>query len=125
MMKAKTQSGLVQLGHDHSNTRIWPEVSPFPSFLPAPIAILLPSEERDTFFPDKSRAASPSMSLPTCDHWFELSNLYTRTWPEASPFPSFLCAPIAIMLPSEERDTEIPDLSPAASPSMSLPTCVH
>ena len=51
--------------------------------------------------------------------------VYTRTWPALSPLPSFPGAPIATRVPSGDIDTEYPDSSPAASPSMSAPSWVH
>ena len=45
-----------------------------------------------------------------------------RTCPLRAPLPSFRGAPIATTVPSEERLTEYPDRSEAASPSISLPT---
>ena len=51
--------------------------------------------------------------------------LYIRTCPAFVPLPSFLYAPIATILPSLLSETEFPDSSPAASPSISEPTCVH
>ena len=53
---------------------------PVPSFLVAPIATRVPSEDIDTEHPEKSPAASPSMSAPTWVHVPPLS-AYTRTWP--------------------------------------------
>ena len=55
----------------------------------APIATRVPSEDIDTLSPEKSPAASPSMSSPT---WVQAPPLsaYTRTWPtslRAPPLP--------------------------------------
>ena len=50
---------------------------------------------------------------------------YTRTRPALEPAPLFLGAPIATRVPSEDIDTDRPDQSPSASPSMSAPTWVH
>ena len=91
------------------------------SFLRAPIATRVPSEDIDTEYPDWSLAASPSMSEPTWDHDPLLSE-YTRTWPAS---PSLPRAPIATRVPSEDIDTDHPDSSLAASPSMSEPTWDH
>jgi len=44
-----------------------------------------------------------------------------RTWPDTSPLPSLACAPIATVLPSEDR-LIIPEESNSASPSISEPT---
>ena len=47
---------------------------------------------------------------------------YTRTWPALLlPLPSLNGAPIATRVPSDDIDTEYPDWSDAASPSMSDP----
>ncbi len=88
------------------------------------MATLLPSEERDTETPDWSLPASPSISDPTCTQT-PLESLYIRTWPASLPASSLPLAPMATLLPSEERDTEYPDWSPAASPSISDPTCTQ
>ena len=49
--------------------------------------------------------------------------LYTLTWPEFDPFPSFPSAPTAKTVPSDDNETDNPDLSSAASPSISEPIC--
>jgi len=85
------------------------------------MATVDPSELNDTAEPDSSSWASPSMSPPTCTHAPPVRS-YTRTCPERSPL---LDAPMATRVPSELSDTAPPDSSLAASPSMSLPTCVH
>ena len=103
-----------------SYTLTWPALDPVPSFLRAPIATRVPSEDIDTEYPNWSLAASPSMSEPTWDHNPLLSE-YTRTWPAAL----FMRAPIATRVPSEDIDTDYPDWSRAASPSMSEPTWDH
>ena len=105
-------------------TRTWPASVPVPSLSIAPIATRVPSEDIDTEYPDQSSAASPSMSAPTWVHVPPLS-AYTRTCPALLPVPSLYGAPIATRVPSEDIDTESPDQSAAASPSMSAPTWVH
>ena len=50
---------------------------------------------------------------------------YTRTCPESAPFPSFLVAPIARIVPSDDNDTGDPEKSPSASPSISAPLWAH
>eukprot|EP00982_Pelagococcus_subviridis_P004526 29218-Pelagococcus_subviridis.AAC.4 len=57
------------------------------------------------------------MSDPT---WVQVPPLseYTRTWPAESPAPSFKRAPIATRVPSEDIDTEYPEKSYSASPSI-------
>ena len=51
----------------YSNTRAWPESTPFAPSLPnAPTATLFASADKDTERPEKSREASPSMSWPSC-----------------------------------------------------------
>ena len=49
------------------------------------------------------------------------SQLYRRICPEPEPFPSLPEAPMANTLPSLESETEVPELSPAAQPSMPDP----
>tara|TARA_R110002153_G_scaffold220341_2_gene372809 strand:+ start:584 stop:904 length:321 start_codon:yes stop_codon:yes gene_type:complete len=44
---------------------------------------------------------------------------YTRAWPALVPVPSLYFAPIATRVPSEDIDTDHPDWSYAASPSIS------
>ena len=46
--------------------------------------------------------------------------LNTRTCPPLTAPPSFLGAPIATLVPSPEITTLLPQLSPAASPSISV-----
>ena len=53
------------------------------------------------------------------------TNWKTRTWPELLPLPSFQFAPIAVIWPSADSETDTPDWSPIASPSMSTPNCCH
>ena len=50
-----------------------------------------------------------------------LSMLYTLTCPAPPILLKLLNAPIATVLPSLLSETEVPDWSPAASPSMSDP----
>jgi hypothetical protein len=106
-------------------TRTWPRLA---SFSVAPMATRVPSADIDTVRPAASPAASPSMSPPIWVHVPPLSE-YTRTWPRLASFsvavPSFHEAPMATRVPSEDIDTDTPDQSPAASPSMSPPTWVH
>ena len=64
------------------------------------------------------------MSVPTWVHVPPLS-AYTRTWPADVPLPSFPVAPIATRVPSEDIDTDVPELSLEASPSISAPTWVQ
>lgn len=45
----------------------------------------------------------------------------TRTCPALVPAPSFVIAPMATLLPSDDNETERPDWSYSASPSISLP----
>jgi hypothetical protein len=103
-------------------TRTWPRLA---SFSVAPMATRVPSADIDTVRPAASPAASPSMSPPIWVHVPPLSE-YTRTWPRLSDVeplvPSFHRAPIATRVPSEDIDIDLPDSSPAASPSMSPPT---
>ncbi len=47
--------------------------------------------------------------------------LNTLTWPASVPLSSLLTAPIATMFPLEDIDTDLPELSPAFSPSISEP----
>ena len=76
--------------------------------------------------------ASPSVTVePPWLSYVILSEVdieYTRTCPALVPFPSFKGAPIATLVPSEDNDTDHPDLSPrsglpAVSPLMSAPSC--
>ena len=50
---------------------------------------------------------------------------YTRTWPDRPLTLVFNRAPIATMVPSDESATLYPLLSPAASPSISVPRLTH
>ena len=101
----------------------WPVELPFPSLAGAPMAMRVPSADRDTERPEMSPATSPSISAPICVQEPPLSS-YILTWPAKLPFPSLKDAPMATRVPSKDRDTDSPDRSPAASPSMSRPTCV-
>ena len=47
--------------------------------------------------------------------------LNTRTFPEYSPFPSLRHAPIDTVDASDDKDTDLPNWSSAASPSISVP----
>ena len=47
------------------------------------------------------------------------------TVPALAPLPSLPVAPIATLEPSPDSATDQPEKSPAASPSMPLPTSVH
>ena len=49
----------------------------------------------------------------------------TLTCPAFVPLPSLYIAPIATVLPSLLSETETPDRSSAASPSISEPCCVQ
>lgn len=50
---------------------------------------------------------------------------YTRTRPLLWPKMLLSGAPIATRVPSPERETDLPDLSPTVSPSMSPPNGTH
>ena len=89
----------------------------------APIATRVPSEDIDTEPPDWSpqprrRCLTPPGSTSRCSQ-------RTRARGRRTPVPSFLSAPIATRVPSEDMIPTDPDSSPAASPSMSEPTWVH
>ena len=73
--------------------------------------------------PDKSPAASPSILAPFFTHAVPLQ-LYTRTWPAKTPFPSLLIAPIARVFASGML-TENPERSLVASASISAPFFTH
>ena len=81
------------------------------------MATTLPSDDRLTDQPETSYAASPSISLP-CFVQVPDTHLYTRTWPEKLPLYG---APMATVLPSDDRLTEKPERSFPTSPSISLP----
>ena len=84
------------------------------------MATRLPAAFKETEMPDRSFAASPSISLPS---WVQLPLLkaYTLTWPELIPLPSLYGAPMAIRSPAAFRETDQPDSSLLASPLTSLP----
>ena len=114
----------VQLSFAYWYILTWPLPSPFPSFPVAPIATMVPSEERLTDRPDISPSASPSISPPIFVQ-LSFTYWYILTWPLSSPFPSLEIAPIATTEPSSERLTEKPDRSPSASPAILSPICVQ
>src|SRR5688572_4135836 len=95
-------------------------------FFGAPIARRLPSLDNETEWPEWSPADSPLMPPPSCVHTPPFSQ-NTRTCPASLPLASFSGAPIARRLPSEEKEMLclLVFASPAATPSMSLPTCVQ
>ena len=104
---------------DHWKTRTTPA-----SARVAPTASRLPLSDNDTDVPNRSATSAPSKSEPSCVqaeplHW------KTRTWPASFPASSFCGAPTARDDPSAESDTARPEKSPAASPSISPPTCVQ
>ena len=72
------------------------------------MATRLPAAFKETEMPDRSFAASPSISLPS---WVQLPLLkaYTLTWPELLALPSLYGAPMAIRSPSAFKDTEVPE----------------
>ena len=109
---------------DSEYIRTCPASFPFPSFLVAPMATLLPSDDNETEIPDRSSAASPSISLPIWVHSPPDSE-YIRTCPALMPVPLLFHAPMATLLPSDDNETETPDWLPEASPSISMPICVH
>ena len=97
--------GAVDASQDKLNTRTWPASNaPVPSFLGAPIATRVPSEDMDTEYPKRSfTPAWPSMSFATWVHVPSLS-VYTRT--ELLLQPPQHGLPIAMRVPSEDIDTE-------------------
>ena len=97
---------------------------PLSSLYGPPIATIVPSLDKETEYPLKSNDASPSISLPNCVH-NELEYWKTLTCPESAPLPSLPLAPIATIVPSLDKETEYPLKSNDASPSISLPNCVH
>ena len=98
---------------------------PLPSFRNPPAARRDPSALRTAdHLPNKSPAASPSISAPTCTQALPFQS-NTRTWPALVPLASFLEAPTARRDPSPFSDTKVPNSSPAASPSMSWPSCTQ
>ena len=101
-----------------------PASLPFELAPGAPTATKVPSALTDTFSPNKSPAAFPSISIPFFTHATPLHS-YTLNWPEEFPFPSLAEAPIVKISPLLLIETEIPEASPAASPSISKPLCTH
>ncbi len=101
-----------------------PAYVPLPSLEFAPIATVLPSLLSETELPDRSPAASPSISEPCCVQ-VPLESLYILTWPAPVPLPSLPSAPMATVLPSLLSETEDPEPSPAASPSISEPCWIQ
>ena len=90
------------------------------------MATRVPFALKDIEYPEWSSLSSPLMSLPTCTQLFPVeSKSYTRTCPDLLPLPSLCVAPMATRFPSALKDTDHPDSSPVASPSMSLPTCTQ
>ena len=81
---------------------------------------MVPSLDKETEYPELSFAASPSISLP---NWLQvlLAYWYTLTCPEFEPLPSLLTAPMATIVPSLDKEADHPELSFAASPSISPP----
>ena len=66
--------------------------------------------------------------IPSCTNITLLhrhSETKTLTLPESVPLSSFQSEPIVTVLSSPDRDMDTPNLSPLASPSMSLPICVQ
>ena len=70
--------------------------------------MVVPSEDKETETPDESIAASPSMSSPSLVQ-VDPFQLYTLTWPAKDAVSSFPYAPIATVVPSEDKETEIPE----------------
>ena len=101
-----------------------PALVPLPSLLVAPITTVLPSLLNETDPPDASYAASPSISAPCCVQ-VPFIFLYILTCPALVPLPLLLVAPIATVLPSLLNETDRPDSSATASPSISAPCCVQ
>ncbi len=69
--------------------------------------IIIALEGRNVFYPERSRGEG-------------VYYLNTRTCPPLTAPPSFSVAPIATLVPSPEITTLLPQLSPAASPSISV-----
>ena len=78
----------------------------------------------ETAVPNRSSAASPSISAPTCVHAVPFQSK-TLACPEFDPFPSFRFAPTTIRSPAPFMETEFPKKSPAASPFMVDPILVQ
>ena len=110
---------------EYSNTRTCPALGLLPSapsFRWAPIATRVPSPDKETDLPLRSRPRSPSISEPT---WLQSpsddENSKMRTWPAKVSVPLLRSAAIAKRKPSAERDTAPPAWSPAVSPKISAP----
>ena len=71
-------------------------------------------ERSRALHPNQSRGLHPERSRGGPGY------LNTRTCPPLTAPPSFLGAPIATLVPSPEITTLLPQLSPAASPSISV-----
>merc|ERR1719197_1064912 len=68
------------------------------------------------------------MLPPSCIHVLLSVSTYTLTRPDIAPMPSMPFshgAPTATRVPSADSDTDHPDKSSAASPSMMPPSCIH
>ena len=50
---------------------------------------------------------------------------YTRTCPASTPVSLLMSAPTATLVPSDDNDTDRPERSPSASPSISAPFWIH
>ena len=79
---------LVQADPFQLYTLTWPALLALPSFRYAPIATVVPSEDKETLPPDRSSLASPSMSSPSLVQ-ADPFQLYTLTCPALLPLPSF------------------------------------
>ena len=55
----------------------------------------------------------------------EIHEEYTLTCPAKFPLPSFRGAPTATIFPFEDIDTDLPDISSGASPSISDPSFIQ
>ena len=92
-----------------------------PAWPGAPIATIAPLEDKLTENPNWSLAELPSISFPICTQAVPFHS-YIRAWPLLS---LFLIEPITTIEPSEDKLTELPDLSFDASPFISLPFWVQ
>ena len=112
-----------------------------------PTTNICPSLVMAADFPNRSKAASPSISCPTCRHWGcsavvsvegeavgdgdGSKKARTLTWPLLSPFASLFIAPTATLSPSLDSDTAQPNKSlfkpliVCPSPSIQAPFCSH
>ena len=103
----------------------WPWSSPAVIWVPPEVAVYQPvkvypvrvgSVGSVVIEPPVVVVASPSVTVePPWLSYVILSEVdieYTRTCPALVPFPSFKGAPIATLVPSEDNDTDHPDLSP-------------